>query len=203
MKKIIYIGLISLIGFISCKAQTIVNMNTYNQGNNAGKYFKDLDHHLDPFIGTWEYQDGNQIFRVTLFKVEKIEYENGNYNPSYYMDEIQGHFSMIEIGSSGQPIETTIYTSQRKMGASNTDWFPVITIGSTRDGINLNAMIYDNSIPYNINYPFVRGNLSLEIISGTNPIQMQWKVTLPQGMYGTDQPTNFNVPTDIILIKKF
>ena len=194
-----YIYILWLIGVLSsCKAQTIVNSNTFNQGDNTGKYFKDLDHNLDPFTGIWEYQNGNQIFRVTLFKAERIECENG-INPSSFKDEIKGHFEMIEIGQAGGQVETIIYTSQKKMGASNTDWFPVITVGESYDGVECSCVIYDNSIT-DIQYGFVRGLLSLKMLP--NATQMEWKIRSPQGIYDTNQPTDFNVPTDIVLTKQ-
>ncbi len=202
MEKILYITFITFFTFVSCKAQTIVNRNTFNQGNNEGKYFKDLDNNFDNFIGTWEHQNGNEIFRVTLWKVEMEEHENGN-RPSFWMDALKGHYEKVEVTTNtfGEIEESVIYTSQKKIGQSNTDWIPVIS-GGTNDGSGFGGLVYDNSIPYNPNYILgIRGHLDLDLISGTNPIQMQWKVRLPQGMYGTDQPTEFNIPTDIILTK--
>lgn len=202
MKNYIYILTLSILSLYSCHAQLVVNYDNFNNGPNEGKYFKDIDNNFTPFLGTWEWQDNNQIFRITLWKEEYNENENGN-RPSFFWDEIKGHFELVEIGQSGGQFETTIYTSQRKIGQSNTDWFPVID-GASNNGINFEGLIYDNSVPYDPNYiTGVRGNLILTIIPNSQPQQMDWKVTLPQGMYGTDQPTEFNIPTDIVLTKQF
>ena len=202
MKNVIYLFIFNIITFTSCKAQQIVDYTTFNDGNNEGKYFNDLNNNFVPFLGTWEHQSGNQIFRITLWKEEYNENENGN-RPSFFWDEIKGHFEMVEIGQSGEQLETTIYTSQRKIGQSNTDWFPVID-GASNNGINFEGLIYDNSVPYDPSYiTGVRGNLILIIIPNSQPQQMDWKVTLPQGMYGIDQSTEFNIPTDIVLTKQF
>lgn len=199
MKNIITTVIVLFITLTSCKAQQIVDISEHNSGNNEGKYLKDLNNNFTPFLGTWEWQNNNQIFRVTLWKEEQVEYENGN-RPSFYWDRIKGHFEMVEIGSLGE--ETIIYTSQKKIGQSTSDWFPVIN-GGSNDGNTFEGFIYDNSVPFNPNYiTGVRGNLDINIVPSAVPSQMEWKVTLPQGMYGTDQPTEFNIPTDIILTKQ-
>ena len=43
MKKILFCLIIFTI--IKCKAQTEVDINTFNQGSNTGKYFKDLNNY--------------------------------------------------------------------------------------------------------------------------------------------------------------
>ena len=70
MKNVIYLFIINIITFTSCKAQQIVDYTTFNDGNNEGKYFNDLNNNFVPFLGTWEHQSGNQIFRITLWKEE-------------------------------------------------------------------------------------------------------------------------------------
>jgi hypothetical protein len=96
-------------------------------------------------------------------------------------------------------VEETLYTSQRKIGQSNT-WWPYVIFGSTSEGIEFSGLIYDVSIDDPDWSLGVRGNLKLTIIS-TSPLQLQWEVTLPEGMYDIGQPTTFNIPTDIILTK--
>ncbi|MFQ3296221.1 MAG: hypothetical protein ACI9WV_000462 [Patiriisocius sp.] len=197
MKNKLYI-LLFLITVFSCKAQEIVNINTFNQGNNEGKYFNDINNVFANFLGTWEYQTGNTIFRITLIKLTKHKVENGKRTP-YYIDKIEGHYKKAEIDTNGN--ETIIYTSQKKMGQTNTDW-PFVIYGTAYDIIQFNGQIYDNSITPSNGFAAIRGILKCEIIPNTNPKQMTWKVTLPQGMYGSNQPTTFNIPTDIILTKK-
>ena len=200
MKNIIYTLAITIITFTSCKAQQIVDASSYNHNEREGKYFKDLTNSFAPFLGTWEWENGNQTFRVTLWKEEMVEHENGN-RPSFWKDEIKGHYELVQSGQLGGQVEEIVYTSQKKIGNSVTDWFPVIS-GDTSNGINFEGLVYDNSIPLNNNYPMgIRGNLELNIIPGTIPSQLEWKVTLPEGMYGTNQPTEFNIPTDTILTK--
>lgn len=197
MKHKLYI-LALFITIFSCKAQEIVNIDQFNQGNNEGKYFKDINNVFDNFLGTWEHKDGNIIFRVTLTKLTKHEHKNGN-RPSFYEDHIQGHFEKVEVNSKG--IETLVYTSQKKMGQTITDW-PFVIYGGTNDGIRLSAQIDDNSITQVGDHYYITGVLKCEIIPNTNPKQMTWKVALPLGMRDMEAPDEFNIPTDIILTKQ-
>jgi hypothetical protein len=197
MKNKLYI-LVFFITAFSCKAQEIVNINTFNQGENEGKYFKDINNVFANFLGTWEHQNGNTIFRITLTKLTKHQVKNGN-RPSFFWDAIEGHFEKVEVDINGN--ETIIYTSQKKMGQTITDW-PSVIYGSSNDGLKLNSQIDDNSITPVGEYFYITGKLQCEVIPNTNPKRMTWKVTLPQGIYGTNQPTTFNIPTDITLEKQ-
>lgn len=187
MKNILYIILFSTFSLLSCKAQQVVNRTTFNQGNNEGKYFKDLDNNFAPFIGTWEWQNGSQIFRITLWKVEMDEYKNGN-KPSFYMDVIKGHFEMVE---TGQLPETIIYTSNKKVGNGDIYYLPAIS-ASSGDGISCGSSLLDNSITSN--YYGVACDFSLDTIPNTNPVQATFNVKSRDG-------ESFNIPTNITLTK--
>ena len=76
MKTIFYILLI--IPFVASKAQVINKLNT--------------NHNL-PFVGTWEYQDGNDIFRINIW-------EDG--------EDLKGDYWFIEVNNG---IETIICES--------------------------------------------------------------------------------------------
>lgn len=183
----------------SCIAQTIVNLNAFNQGDNSGKYFKDIDNNFNPFLGIWEWQNGNQIFRVELWKVEMKENKNGN-EPSFYLDKIQGHFEMVESGVQGQQLETNIYTSNKNVGDKDYYWPPVINLSST-NGTSCGGIIIDNIAVNNEYWYGLKGKLIIKLIDGTNPLKANWKVTLLEGIYGINQPTEFIIPTDIVLTK--
>ena len=200
IKHITIYSIFFLTFVIHTKAQDIVDISSFNIFEAEGKYYKDLNNNFAPFLGTWEWQNGNQTFRVRLWKEEMVEQENGS-RPSFWKDTIKGHYEMVMQGQVGQQVEITIYTSQKKIGNTTTDWFPVIT-GTAYDN-TFSGSIHDNTLPLNNDYPLgVRGHLSLKIIQGSNPLKMEWKIKLPEGIYGNDQPTEFNIPTDIILTKQ-
>ena len=96
MKKIIYQTLIVLILFNTMVTAQIINMDT-NSPTESGIYYKDLDHRLDPYVGTWLYTEGNTSLRIKLVKKEHYLVET--VHKSYYSDFIVGEFQYIENGN--------------------------------------------------------------------------------------------------------
>jgi hypothetical protein len=97
MKKIL-ITLTILIAF-SCKSQIIPQNNAYvNIPNNA--YVKDTENFLDNFVGTWQYQNGNEQLILTLSKVLHYDYD------SYYIDILIGEYKYID--SNGNTLINTL-----------------------------------------------------------------------------------------------
>ena len=94
MKKI---TLIILCFFaLSTKAQTLVDVNSGVTVMDApsGTYISDLNNTFTPFLGTWKYQNGNEILVVVLEKVTQYYYpEFGNYD-----DFIKGNYSYSTNG---------------------------------------------------------------------------------------------------------
>lgn len=166
MKNIMITVIILIITLSSCKAQQIVDASTFNDGNNEGKYFKDLNNNFAPFLGTWEWQNGNQLFRITLWKEELVEYKNGN-RPSFWMDQIKGHFEMVQLGQAGQQLETIIYTSNKPVG-NNASYYPPVINASSVDGISCGGTILDNSDPNPSNYFGVRCKFSMNMVPNTS-----------------------------------
>ncbi|MFD2824458.1 DUF6705 family protein [Lacinutrix iliipiscaria] len=198
MKNLIYL-IALLIGITSCRAQEVVNLNTLNQGNNENKYFKDLDNNFTPFIGIWQYQNGNQIFRITLWKVEMVESKNG-IKPSYFKDRINGHYEIIEVNTFGE--ETVIKTSNKNIKNSTTPYLPVITGGSI-DGTNLGGSILDNTVDDSSRFSAfgIEGGFTFQIIPSTTPLQANWSCDIRNSLQLSDYPTVFSFPNNITLTK--
>ena len=112
MKNSIYTLLILLL--FSCKSQYVLAQNPNHT----------------PFIGTWEYQENNQIFRVLI-------YEDGN--------DLKGDYWLIEIDNGN---ETILYESDYSAPNSNFNWGYAI-FGGSNDGNLMYAKIDDNTIVYN------------------------------------------------------
>ncbi|TXK75152.1 DUF6705 family protein [Mesonia sp. K4-1] len=200
MKNLLYILLFIFISLSSCKAQLVVNLNTFNQVEDDGKYFKDLDHNFDPFIGTWEYQTGNTIFRVHLWKNEMEECENGN-APSYYIDTIKGHYEIVQIDQFGQ--ETIIKTSNKNVKNTSTPYPPIIRISST-DGQYAGGTILNNTVPNSSRFSAfgIEGSITLTIIPNTSPLQATWAGEVRNSLQLDDYPTDFSFPNNIVLTKQ-
>ena len=79
MKKLLILGFI-IISHISCKAQTIMPVETmvnYLYGENGIPktitYFKDINHLLDKYVGTWKGTDNDKIFEFSITKNTSID----------------------------------------------------------------------------------------------------------------------------------
>ena len=190
---------ICLILSLNINAQEIVNLNLWNQlPDDTGKYYADLDNNFDYFIGTWEYQNGNQTFQIILSKVTQEPYYD-EVSPKFYADGIEGHFKMIL--NKDLPNESILYRSDKKIGNTNDDW-PNVIRGKAFDSTSLYGEIHDNSGVFDNEYPMgVRGIMIMTISAGSSPPTASWVITLPQGMYGFTQPKTFIIPTNIILTK--
>ena len=119
----------------------------------------------------------------------------------YYADCIFGHFQMIQ--DYGLPTQQVLYTSQINIGNTGQQWETVIVAKSV--ALNkLTGTINDvMGTPQNSRYPEgTPGYLSMNINSGTYPLTATWEVSLSEGIFDTNQPVNFTIPTNVILTKK-
>ena len=77
--------LLLLLLSINCKAQSpIINLSEDDGTIIQNSYIKDTNNDLNPFIGTYIYNDGNVYFKVVLKKIVM------SYNQRYYEDIIVG-----------------------------------------------------------------------------------------------------------------
>lgn len=88
MKNIIKI--LFLFSFISCKAQTILNIEDECGGIKSNIYYKDVNNLLNPYEGTWKYQNGNEILLIKLKKVFSI-------TPINTEDILVGEYQYIDV----------------------------------------------------------------------------------------------------------
>ncbi len=149
---------------------TIISLNSYAQ---------------NPFHGTWEWQNGNQIFRVFLFEQNSTT---------------KGHFEMVEVNNG---IETLVYTSDKPYNSAMAQhWHPVINVGLNSDHVSLSGRILDNSYDYEsqdfAQYDLCESWLKMRILT-TNPTTATWKVNYYDIIPNNAPP--INIPMDIIMTK--
>lgn len=98
MKKIILTLSILVVSFNYSFSQTnIIDVSLGETVNNSpsGTYIKDINNTFAPFLGTWKYQNGNEILIIKLEKVTKYYYpQYGNYD-----DFIKGNYSYSTDGN--------------------------------------------------------------------------------------------------------
>ncbi|NDI97516.1 hypothetical protein GWA97_00310 [Flavobacterium sp. LaA7.5] len=136
-----------------------------------------------PYEGTWHYQDGNDLFIVSLWKDDDGSFR-GYYKKTAYTN-----------GTIG----ATIFNS-RKINVNGVV-FPPVIYGDFNDGSGVSGVICDNTMENNL-YDCKDGVLRMKIISDcTNcPMTATWKVEETSGMRVNFIP-GFSIPTDVILTK--
>lgn len=179
--------------FISfnCKAQTTVNLNTYNIGDNSNKYFKDLDNNFPNFVGTWENTTGNTTFRVILWKVPRRALTN---ETNSFIDEVYGRFLILQ--NAGLPNEVIIHNSIKYFPQSNSssDWS---LLGRPYNATINGAYIIDTCA--NGGNGVLEGTATMEITNlGSTPLNAHWQVKSSRQLFSGEY---FTVPTDCILTK--
>jgi hypothetical protein len=83
MKKII---LICSIFSITLNAQ-IVNIENKNGTRTNGYYYKDVNNHLNQFVGTYKYENGNE--KITMIFKKIINHYNGEYYQDLLVGEVK------------------------------------------------------------------------------------------------------------------
>lgn len=188
--KTIYTFILFNLIFITCKSQQVYDLCSFDNTARDGRYYKDLQGNLNSFIGTWKNITGNKTFKVTLWKMEKEDY-NGN----YFMDGVHGDYEMIQ--DEGQPNEIILYKSKKLVGNTGQYFTPSIVVrGSCRNSIG--GVIMDNTAMTNTNVKYVTGNLSFSL----NPNNTaHWKIDILEGIKIQGTPT-FQLPMDLVMTKQ-
>jgi len=141
-----------------------------------------------PFIGTWEHVNGNEIFRVFIWA------DDGN---------LKGNYEMVEVVNGNEII---IYESNFIFPNANVR-NPHAIFGGSLDGVKMGARIedwfVDDGNPETGSYNWGSMTLTIQQSScGTCPVTARWIVEdKPSGIRLTSQPLIFNLPLDLILTK--
>ena len=147
----------------------------------SGRAVSNVQRGPDAYEGTWHYQNGNQVFVVSLWQ------DNEGY---------KGHYKLINVNSNGNQI-SEVYNSVKPYAGTGPIWPHVINIGIPQQGIT-SGVITDNTFS-ELGY-FLRGGVKLTLLTSNNPLTAQWIVFKPEGLRPANEP-EFNIPTDIVLTK--
>ena len=147
---------------------------------------------LEFYVGTWRYTNAStgEEFTIQLRKTSRIHAEDGTIdclvgaytykkNGQIIVDCINQYNSQID--PLDMPIYATNSTSEASYVKPDRLYMNVIDIGK-------NKTTYSNEIL---------------IISGTDPKKIRWILRNDEGEYETQDlpPTEFSIPTDIVLSK--
>jgi hypothetical protein len=85
--------LIVLVITLSCGAQNpVIPLSDYQSDLIDNCYHKDIDNDLDPYVGTWVFQNSYSSFTITFQKI--VKYFNGE----YYEDMLVGEYKYVSGG---------------------------------------------------------------------------------------------------------
>ncbi|WP_281847651.1 DUF6705 family protein [Olleya namhaensis] len=134
-----------------------------------------------PFLGTWEFQENNKIFRINIWENQTN-------------DGIDGHYWLIELDANGN--ETIIDQSDKeKIDGCNCSWSEAFSAYS-KDGEELRGLIRDVT-PLPKDRTWIDGLLSMSI-QENNPTAAHWIVSYDGPIYFE---ARFQIPTNCILTK--
>jgi len=161
----------------------LILTNAYSQQSNNSD--------LEPFAGTWKWQNNNQTFKVHF-------YINNGY--------LKGNYELIETTGSGlSSTETLIYKSKILINTDLNFYFGPAISGGSLDGVLFTGYIRDNVLWTDGIHSTKDGIISIDIIDNsclTCPTTAAWKVFSEGGIIIEGvTPINFTIPTDITLTK--
>lgn len=143
----------------------------------------------NPFVGTWKYQDGNEVFMVTFWE-----------DPTD-MTILLGHYKKIMVDTNGFQT-SVIYNSNHELFNSGTNW-PFVLSGGFNVNTGVGGTIHDNTIQnlheeFNTFYP---GSFELTLINTCLgcPLRATWTVSKDQGVVSGNEPDEFSVPNNVVL----
>jgi hypothetical protein len=100
MKYIIKVLLIFTV--IACKAQNIYPIYGATEDIPNNPYYKDVDNDLNPFVGEWKWEEGNNSLTIQFQKIEMYHRQYPNYDNTAtlheYFDYLIGEYQYIENG---------------------------------------------------------------------------------------------------------
>ena len=191
MKKIILTLAILITPLSNLPAQTkIVDVSSGEIVVDApiGTYIKDIYNTFAPFLGTWKYENGNEIFIVKLEKVTKFyysEYHN-------YKDFIKGNYSYTQDGGVTY-ITNTIETNALINDANINSFYSP----SPRSLEILKGVFKDELYQKSCDaiFTFLTGSTTQMTINLKNKSR---GYILPE----TPPNPNFSIPNNVVLIKQ-
>lgn len=191
MKYLITLTAILFINVLMAQEFPLEQRHFINENNLESAYFKDINGHLDKFLGVWKYDDGITSFEIQILKNTK------EYLQYYQTDQIYVKFKLMQNG-------TVIYDY-----LNSTDENLKIWISGSLDGNSLNKceMLYlePTDIPYNrSNEPrlLLTHSMNLSFPGGTTTAQETIQWNLEYGKQRDSDPWPFKIPSQMTLVKQ-
>ena len=189
MKKIFLFLIIANFNF--CIAQSPIIPMSNNLGvqqlNNvtgSGAYLKDDANKMDPWVGTWQYTNGNTVFKIVIKKIIQYHVTKSITGDSvnYYTDILNGGYYYKENGI----IKTDHLTYTEQL------WLPPLFISGLYSKMDTELRIFYQEFEKKPNLRC--GFVDLTLLPGSST-QAKWQ-------FDPAYRRNFSVPDNIILTKQ-
>lgn len=191
MQKIIFTIFIIATSFCFAQEKVISLGGSLNdpsiQSNpllNTGTYYKDVDNKFDKWVGTWQYENGNTLFKIVITKIVKAYVPANTYDgrPGYcYLDMLIGGYYYKENGV----IKTNHLTFTNKFRPPLD--IPGSTTYVTPDEIKMNYDEIDKS-------PELNGHSVHFTLLPNSTTQAKWE-------FDSTKKRAYSVPDNLILTK--
>ncbi|WP_322549623.1 DUF6705 family protein [Flavobacterium psychraquaticum] len=144
-----------------------------------------------PFIGTWEYQTGNSIFRVIITPNTSGHVESAPLMGRYFKVNINNGVETMEYSSDLAPLGSFLW--EPGFYANIREGHPSLISGS----------LIDLTYPDPSKSKWGGFSITINTISClTCPLTANWKVVRPSGLRLDNEPLDYNIPTSIVLTKQ-
>ncbi|WP_322551125.1 hypothetical protein [Flavobacterium psychraquaticum] len=141
------------------------------------------------FIGTWENQTGNSIFRVIISPNSSGHVESAPLMGRYFKVNINNGMEVIEYSSDLAPL-------------GNFQWEPGFYASVYPNSI-LGGELIDHTYLDTTKSKWGDLSITLNTISClTCPLTANWEVVRPSGLRLDNEPPDYNIPTSIVLTKQ-
>ncbi len=186
---IIFITLIS----IQANSQVVELCNYESNPDEApsGTYFKDINNTFTPFLGTWQYTNGNEVI---TFKIEKVTHYYVSENQTYE-DFLVGNYNYSQDGGLTNIVNEITPSLLDESPDASVMYSPCAKDSPNKVTLTFYDVILDKGF----------GLITFEFLPGSTN-QMQASLANIEGTYGHLEGTpehnfNFSIPTSFVVTK--
>lgn len=195
--KNIFLILIASLSFIFCKAQVpanapIIPLHTVTSSDdfsliNNGSHYKDTENRYQQWVGTWQYQNGNTIFKIVIQKIEGLYFPS---NSGFFVNPINCYVDVL-VGTYYYEVNGVVLSNH--LTFSDPKYPPLTCAGTGSYPDVLNNKLFINYREYEKAPNLTFGLVNFSLLPGST--------TLASWAFDSVKKRNYSVPDNVILTK--
>lgn len=186
MKKLFLIITLTITLFLNAQTSIVGLRETTRSEAPIGTYIKDTDNEFIPYLGTWKYQNGNEIFILKLEKITKY-YDSSR---KIYFDFIKGNYSYSLDGGNTYLVNTIQSNNGNNLPEGNSLFGSYVFMLS--ENFTFRDILYNKLCFVTLVFPQ----------NNTNFLEMKLSCHTKGSINGQPIQSGFSIPNNIILIKQ-